>query len=298
MSAPTWELLRVYPIWRPRPLCKSGSVSPFTSIADEKKGINGIEILVAGLFWDGASALLRAVTPSCNISYLSAQENLSLSLCEPNLVENSVKISPPGFFVSLLLFCLISKAAKFPIQTLSFIIYNVSFLFSFSCFLLERYDFMVQPCHDAKISEPHSLGLLIDLSPNEIINAISFFIFIKGESVSASDRDPARRQVPRHGGPAALHVQRRGERLQRAAPVGPSHGPDAPGQGTSRRPIQTLPQQQTSKFLLLLLLLKIKRNCHLMVCCRIMMPLRHVTHIQIFPFYVSSHLGKFIRKNQ
>lgn len=140
VSAPTWELLRVYPIWRPRPLCKSGSVSPFTSIAYEKKGINGIEILVAGLFWDGASALLRAVTPSCNISYLSAQENLSLSLCEPNLVENSVKISPPGFFVSLLLFCLISKAAKFPIQTLSFIIYNVSFLFSFSCFLLERYD--------------------------------------------------------------------------------------------------------------------------------------------------------------
>ena len=60
----------------------------------------------------------------------------------------------------------------------------------------------------------------------------------------ASDRDLARRQVPRHGSLAALHVQRGSERLQRAIAVGSAHGQDAAGQGIGRRPFQALPQQQ------------------------------------------------------
>lgn len=71
-----------------------------------------------------------------------------------------------------------------------------------------------------------------------------------GESVPASDRHPARCQVSWHGSLAAFHVQWRGQRLQRTIAVGSSHGPDAAGQGTGWRPIQTLPQHETSKFLL------------------------------------------------
>ena len=78
----------------------------------------------------------------------------------------------------------------------------------------------------------------------------------------ASDRDLARRQVPRHGSLAALHVQRGSERLQRAIAVGSAHGQDAAGQGIGRRPFQALPQQQQASKLFVHLFFRRNRSTY------------------------------------